>query len=63
MSDPLDIDFDRMSCPLPLNDYDHVLLGHGSGGKLTADLIQRVFLPELGNPVLSALEDQATLSF
>jgi hydrogenase expression/formation protein HypE len=63
MSDPLDIDFDRMSCPLPLDDYDHVLLGHGSGGKLTADLIQRVFLPELGNSVLSALEDQATVEF
>src|SRR5580700_7870657 len=63
MNEPREIDFDRMSCPLPLTDYDHVLLGHGSGGKLTADLIQRVFLPELGNPVLSALEDQATLSF
>jgi hydrogenase expression/formation protein HypE len=63
MSDSLDVDFDRMSCPLPLTDYDHVLLGHGSGGNLSADLIRRVFLPELGNPVLSALEDQATLSF
>jgi hydrogenase expression/formation protein HypE len=63
MSDPADINFDRMSCPLPLNDYEHVLLGHGSGGKLTADLIQRVFLPELGNDILSALEDQATVPF
>ena len=27
-----DIDFDRMNCPLPLNDYEQVLLGHGSGG-------------------------------
>jgi hydrogenase expression/formation protein HypE len=63
MSDPMDVDLERMSCPLPLNDYDHVLLGHGSGGKLTADLIQRVFLPELRNSVLSALEDQATVDF
>src|ERR1700722_10111733 len=63
MNEPREIDFDRMSCPLPLTDYDHVLLGHGSGGKLTADLIQRVFLPELGNSVLSALEDQATVEF
>jgi hydrogenase expression/formation protein HypE len=62
MSDPLEVGFDRMSCPLPLNDYSHVLLGHGSGGKLTADLIQRVFLPELGNEILSALEDQATIA-
>ena len=55
------IDFDRMTCPTPLNTYEHVLLGHGSGGKLTADLIQQVFLPELGNDVLSRLEDQATV--
>jgi hydrogenase expression/formation protein HypE len=55
------IDFDRMTCPTPLSNYEHVLLGHGSGGKLTADLIQRVFLPELGNDVLCRLEDQATV--
>jgi hydrogenase expression/formation protein HypE len=59
MPDP--IDFDRFTCPMPLSDYEHVLLGHGSGGKLTADLIQRVFLPALGNEVLSRLEDQATV--
>ncbi len=54
---------DRLSsCPAPHTNYEHVLLGHGSGGKLTADLIQRLFLPELGNDVLSALEDQATVS-
>ena len=51
-----------LSCPRPLTDYEQVLLGHGSGGKLTADLIERVFLPALGNEVLSALEDQATVS-
>jgi hydrogenase expression/formation protein HypE len=61
MPDP--IDFDRMTCPTPLNTYEHVLLGHGSGGKLTADLIKQVFLPELGNDVLSRLEDQATVHF
>lgn len=59
MPDP--IDFDRLTCPIPLTDYEHVLLGHGSGGKLTADLIHRVFLPVFGNDVLSHLEDQATV--
>lgn len=54
--------FDRVTCPTPLTDYERILLGHGSGGKLSADLIQRVFLAELGNDVLSALEDQATVS-
>ena len=33
-------------CPLPLQDYDRVLLAHGNGGKLTHDLIARLFLPE-----------------
>jgi hydrogenase expression/formation protein HypE len=54
--------FDQMSCPVPLSNYEHVLLGHGSGGKLSADLIQRLFVPGFGGEILSALEDQATLS-
>jgi hydrogenase expression/formation protein HypE len=49
------------TCPVPQSRYEHILLGHGSGGQLTADLIQRVFLPGFGNDVLSRLEDQATL--
>jgi hydrogenase expression/formation protein HypE len=50
------------ACPLPKSRYDHILLGHGSGGQLTADLIQRLFVPAFGNDVLGALEDQATVS-
>jgi hydrogenase expression/formation protein HypE len=50
------------TCPVPMSDYDRVLLGHGSGGRLTADLIQRLFVPGFGNDVLAALEDQAILS-
>src|SRR5271169_1405757 len=50
------------SCPVPKSRYDHILLGHGSGGRLTADLIQRLFVPGFGNDVLAALEDQATLT-
>jgi hydrogenase expression/formation protein HypE len=47
---------------VPKSRYDHILLGHGSGGQLTADLIQRLFLPAFGNHVLGALEDQATVT-
>jgi hydrogenase expression/formation protein HypE len=32
------------SCPVPILDTAEVLLGHGSGGKLTADLIEKLFL-------------------
>jgi hydrogenase expression/formation protein HypE len=50
------------SCPLPRSSYDRVLLGHGSGGLLSSQLIQGLFLPAFGNDVLDALEDQATVS-
>ncbi len=49
------------SCPLPKSQYEHVLLGHGSGGRLTAELIQRLFVPGFANETLAALEDAATL--
>ncbi|MCA9068250.1 MAG: hydrogenase expression/formation protein HypE, partial [Planctomycetaceae bacterium] len=53
--------FEYPSCPLPFSEHDQILLGHGSGGKLSAELIQKLFLPAFGNDVLNALEDQATL--
>ena len=48
-------------CPLPRMDHDCVLLGHGSGGRMSADLLQRIFLPAFDNAILGALEDQATI--
>ena len=50
------------TCPLPIPARDRILLGHGSGGKLSAELLSRVFLPALGNPLLDRLEDQAIVS-
>jgi hydrogenase expression/formation protein HypE len=52
----------ELNCPLPLARHEKILLGHGSGGRLTADLIQGTFLPAFDNHVLASLEDQATLS-
>ena len=46
-------------CPIPIAEATEVLLGHGSGGKLTARLIERTILPALANPLLAPLEDQA----
>src|SRR5262249_47055618 len=54
--------FDQLDCPLPRTTFEHVSLGHGSGGRLSADLIRRLFLPAFDNPVLAALEDQATVA-
>src|SRR5271168_1532778 len=50
------------SCPLPIFSHPQIVLGHGSGGKLTADLIEQIFLPAFHNPVLDKLDDQAVLS-
>ena len=38
-----------------------ILLGHGSGGRLTRELVEDVFLPALRNPTLATLSDSAVL--
>jgi hydrogenase expression/formation protein HypE len=52
---------DSWSCPLPLRDYPEIVIGHGGGGRMMADLIQSLFLPALDNPFLHTLGDQAIL--
>jgi hydrogenase expression/formation protein HypE len=50
-----------LSCPVPITDYKTVLLAHGGGGKLTQQLIQKMFLPQFLNPHLETLHDGAVL--
>jgi len=38
---------------------DTILLAHGSGGKLSHDLVEKKFLPFLANPALNKLDDSA----
>lgn len=54
-------DINSMSCPLPKMDFETVQLAHGAGGKLSSDLIEKLFLPRFGNKTLDMLEDQAIL--
>lgn len=49
------------TCPAPQSRYDTILLGHGSGGMLSAELLKKVFLSGFDNDVLAGLEDQATV--
>ena len=49
----------QLSCPAPLPVKDTVVLGHGSGGRLSAELMRSIFLPAFRNPVLARLDDQA----
>jgi len=52
----------ELTCPVPLANRDTVLLGHGSGGKLSAELIRDIFLPAFTNPALAKLNDQAVVA-
>ena len=38
---------------------DKILLAHGSGGRLSHELIEKSFLPNLANPILNKLDDSA----
>jgi hydrogenase expression/formation protein HypE len=49
------------TCPIPLTTTETILLGHGSGGRLSADLLRSVFLPVLANPFLDRMDDQAVV--
>ncbi|HSH13996.1 MAG TPA: hydrogenase expression/formation protein HypE [Desulfurivibrionaceae bacterium] len=48
-------------CPLPLTNHDTVQLAHGSGGRMSAELVAKFFQPRFSNPYLDRLEDQAML--
>lgn len=48
-------------CPMPLRHYEKIVMGHGSGGRMTQELIQQCFMPYLSNPALSAGNDFATI--
>jgi len=49
------------SCPAPLRDRPRVVMGHGGGGALSAELIEQVVLPGLGAAAPAALTDSAVV--
>jgi hydrogenase expression/formation protein HypE len=53
--------YPSFECPVPLKDYPRVILGHGGGGKLTAELIEHLFLPAFGRQHNQFLSDSTTL--
>lgn len=50
------------ACPLPLPHQDTIILGHGSGGKLTHDLVKSVFAKWFTNPILDEGDDAARIT-
>jgi hydrogenase expression/formation protein HypE len=47
------------TCPLPITNYREIVLAHGSGGKLSRQLMQSVILPRFRNDLLAPLHDGA----
>ena len=41
---------------------EKILLAHGSGGRLTHDLVREIFLPRFSNPFLKPLDDSAKIT-
>lgn len=60
MSEPLD--FEGWSCPVPLRQFPNVVMGHGGGGKLSAELIEHLFLPAFDSAALAGLGDSSVLA-
>jgi hydrogenase expression/formation protein HypE len=50
-----------IACPTPVSNHTYVQLGHGSGGKMSAELLRERFLPRFGSPFLAELGDGARI--
>ena len=54
-------DFNQWSCPVPLRDYPNIVMGHGGGGKLSAELVEHLFLPAFSDGAPVTLGDAAVV--
>lgn len=46
-------------CPMPISQRKNIILGHGSGGALSHELVSSVFKKYLNNPLLDQNDDSA----
>ncbi|MEN4098302.1 MAG: hydrogenase expression/formation protein HypE [Anaerolineaceae bacterium] len=60
-NEPL-INIEGPVCPMPLKHQQQIVIGHGSGGRMTHDLVRNVFFPRFANATLEAGNDAARLS-
>ncbi|MFF4400985.1 hydrogenase expression/formation protein HypE [Streptomyces sp. NPDC001480] len=56
------LDLTGWTCPAPLRDQPRIVMGHGGGGTLSAELVEHVFAPAFGGATLAQLGDAATVS-
>jgi len=50
------------SCPAPILDHKEIVLGHGSGGRLTHQLVGKMVLPAFRNEILASEHDGAVFA-
>jgi hydrogenase expression/formation protein HypE len=46
-------------CAPPLLHNEQIVMGHGAGGRMSHQLIQKAFLPAFQNPALNTGDDAA----
>lgn len=61
MAEQTVVDPANWSCPAPIRDQPVVVMGHGGGGALSAELIEQIFAPAYGNALLAGMTDSAVL--
>jgi hydrogenase expression/formation protein HypE len=54
MSDEL-----QLACPVPIGQYEHIVMAHGGGGRLMQQLLEKLVQPAFANPYLAARHDSA----
>lgn len=52
----------NLSCPVPRVADDRIVLAHGGGGRLTHQLIEKIFIPAFSNSALEQRHDGAVVS-
>ncbi len=50
------------TCPRPLQNYPTIVMGHGAGGRMMADLIEHLFAPAFDNEWLGQMGDSTVLA-
>jgi hydrogenase expression/formation protein HypE len=60
MTDPL-TNLEGLVCPVPLPHTQRIVLGHGSGGRMSYNLIMKVFAAPFDNPILRIGDDSGVV--
>jgi hydrogenase expression/formation protein HypE len=50
------------ACPVPISDYKEIVLAHGSGGRLSQQLLQKIVFPQFANDLSASQHDGAVFS-